>query len=30
VIPVTAAMLLIQGVAEFIKSIYAWKKGEWK
>lgn len=30
VIPLTAAMLLIQGVSEFIKSVYAWKKGEWK
>jgi TRAP-type mannitol/chloroaromatic compound transport system permease small subunit len=30
VIPVTAAMLLIQGVSEFIKSMYAWKRGEWK
>ena len=30
VIPLTAAMLLIQGFSEFIKSIYAWKKGEWK
>jgi TRAP-type mannitol/chloroaromatic compound transport system permease small subunit len=27
IIPVTAAMLLIQGVSEFIKSLYAWKKG---
>jgi len=30
VIPLTALMLLIQGVSEFIKSISAWKKGEWK
>lgn len=30
VIPVTAALLIIQGVSEFIKSVYAWKKGEWK
>ena len=30
VIPVTAVMLLIQGVSEFIKSVDAWKKGEWK
>jgi TRAP-type mannitol/chloroaromatic compound transport system permease small subunit len=30
VIPLTALMLLIQGVSEFIKSVYAWKKGEWK
>lgn len=30
VIPITAAMLLIQGVSEFIKSVYAWKRGEWK
>ena len=30
VIPLTAAMLIIQGVSEFIKSVYAWKKGEWK
>lgn len=30
VIPLTAAMLLIQGISEFIKSVYAWKKGEWK
>jgi len=30
VIPLTALMLLIQGVSELLKSIYAWKKGEWK
>ncbi len=30
VIPLTAALLLIQGVSELIKSLYAWKKGEWK
>ena len=30
VIPLTAAMLLIQGLSEFIKSVHAWKKGEWK
>jgi TRAP-type mannitol/chloroaromatic compound transport system permease small subunit len=30
VIPVTAAMLLIQGVSEFLKSVHAWKRGEWK
>jgi len=30
VIPITAALLLIQGVSEFIKSLHAWKKGEWK
>ncbi len=27
VIPLTAAILLIQGVSEFVKSLYAWKKG---
>ena len=30
VIPLTALMLLIQGVSEFIKSMDAWKRGEWK
>ena len=30
VIPVTAALLLIQGISEFLKSLHAWKKGEWK
>jgi len=30
VIPITAAMLLIQGISEFLKSVYAWKRGEWK
>lgn len=30
VIPITAAMLIIQGISEFMKSVYAWKKGEWK
>ena len=30
VIPLTALMLMIQGVSEFIKSIYAAKMGEWK
>lgn len=30
VIPVTAAMLIIQGVSEFFKSLYAWKRGEWR
>lgn len=30
VIPLTAAMLLIQGISEFLKSVHAWKKGEWK
>jgi TRAP-type mannitol/chloroaromatic compound transport system permease small subunit len=30
VIPVAAALILIQGVSEFIKSLHAWKKGEWK
>jgi TRAP-type mannitol/chloroaromatic compound transport system permease small subunit len=30
VIPVTAALLLLQGGCEFIKSVYAWKRGEWK
>lgn len=29
VIPVTAALLLIQGVSELLKSIYAAKRGEW-
>ena len=28
VIPVTAFLLLVQGVSELIKSIYAWKRGE--
>jgi TRAP-type mannitol/chloroaromatic compound transport system permease small subunit len=30
VIPVAAILLLIQGVSEFLKSLHAWKKGEWK
>jgi TRAP-type mannitol/chloroaromatic compound transport system permease small subunit len=30
VIPVAAALILLQGVSEFIKSIHAWKKGVWK
>ncbi|HSR13121.1 MAG TPA: TRAP transporter small permease subunit [Thermodesulfobacteriota bacterium] len=30
VIPLTAALLLLQGVSELIKSINAWKRGEWK
>lgn len=30
VIPVTALLLLIQGMSEFLKSIHAAKKGEWK
>ena len=30
VIPLTALMLLIQGISEFLKSLYAWKKGEWR
>lgn len=30
VIPATALLLLIQGVSEFLKSVYAWKRGEWK
>ena len=30
VIPVTALLLLIQGVSEFFKSVHAWKRGEWK
>lgn len=30
VIPLTGALLLLQGGCEFIKSVYAWKKGEWK
>ncbi len=29
VIPVTAFLLLVQGVSELIKSIHAWKRGEW-
>jgi len=29
VIPVTGAMLIMQGVSEFIKSLYAAVKGEW-
>ena len=29
VIPVTAFLLLAQGVSELIKSIHAWKRGEW-
>jgi TRAP-type mannitol/chloroaromatic compound transport system permease small subunit len=27
---VAAALLIIQGVSEFLKSLHAWKKGEWK
>jgi TRAP-type mannitol/chloroaromatic compound transport system permease small subunit len=30
VIPITAALLLIQGVSEFLKSLHAWKKGVWE
>jgi len=30
VIPVTAFLLLIQGISEFLKSLYAARKGEWK
>jgi TRAP-type mannitol/chloroaromatic compound transport system permease small subunit len=30
VIPVAAALILLQGVSEFIKSIHAWKTGVWK
>ncbi len=30
VIPLTALMLLIQGISELLKSLYAWKKGEWR
>jgi TRAP-type mannitol/chloroaromatic compound transport system permease small subunit len=30
VIPLTALLLLIQGVSELMKSLYAWKEGEWK
>lgn len=30
IIPLTALMLLIQGLSEFLKSLYAWKKGEWR
>ena len=30
VIPLTALMLLIQGVSELLKSLHAWKKGEWR
>lgn len=29
VIPVTAFLLLAQGVSELLKSVYAWKRGEW-
>lgn len=29
VIPVTAVLLLIQGVSELLKSVYAAKRGEW-
>jgi TRAP-type mannitol/chloroaromatic compound transport system permease small subunit len=29
VIPVTAFLLLLQGVSELIKSIHAWRRGEW-
>ena len=29
VIPVTAFLLLVQGVSELIKSVHAWKRGEW-
>lgn len=30
VIPLTALMLLIQGISEFLKSLHAWRKGEWR
>ena len=30
VLPVTAALLLLQGVSEFLKSVYAAKAGRWK
>ena len=30
VTPVTAALLIIQGISEFVKSVHAWKRGEWK
>jgi len=29
VIPVTAFLLLVQGVSELLKSVYAWKRGVW-
>jgi len=29
VIPFTAVLLLAQGVSELLKSVYAWKRGEW-
>ena len=29
VIPVTAFLLLVQGVSELIKSVHAWKRGVW-
>jgi TRAP-type mannitol/chloroaromatic compound transport system permease small subunit len=29
VIPVTAVLLLIQGVSELLKSVHAWKRGVW-
>ncbi|MCY4469242.1 MAG: TRAP transporter small permease subunit, partial [Thiotrichales bacterium] len=29
VIPVTAALLILQGISEFIKSLHAAIKGEW-
>lgn len=29
VLPVTAALLLLQGISEFLKSLYAGIKGEW-
>lgn len=30
IIPISAALLLIQGFSEFLKCINAWKKGDWK
>jgi TRAP-type mannitol/chloroaromatic compound transport system permease small subunit len=29
VIPMTAVLLLVQGVSELLKSVYAAKRGEW-
>jgi TRAP-type mannitol/chloroaromatic compound transport system permease small subunit len=29
VIPLTAFLLLVQGLSEFLKSLYAWKRGQW-
>ena len=30
VMPIAAALLILQGICEFVKSLHAWKSGEWK